>query len=67
MAVEGRVRDQVLARLEHDVSVPLRGERPLDRREDRVRADPEPLDVVPREEADLDCRHAGDSVYSSPA
>jgi hypothetical protein len=44
----------VLARLEHDLAGSLRGERALDRGEDRVGAEREPIDVVPGEEADLD-------------
>ena len=58
VAVERGVGDEVLARLEHDLSPALRGERALGRVEDQVGADREPVDVVAGEVADLEAgRH----------
>ena len=58
MAVERRVGDEVLARLEDDLAGALRVQRRLDGGEDRVVVERERLDVVAGEVADLDGGHA---------
>ncbi len=68
VAVERRVGHEVLARLEHDLAPPLRGERLLGRVEDQVGPARQGVDVVAGQVADLEAGHGsqGDSPGYQP-